>query len=498
MWGWLVGAAFGADPVVWQAREPVPPSSPIEPFTVAPLVVRVDDKLVGVTGEDLRVYMIEQIRALGGWPVFGIENPLFGQDRSGDARFVVGGEIQDVYPAKLKTDGTALDLRWQVLDRRTERVVYEVVTRGWIAGSVENQADELLMVAVKNLLARPGFSAALAVGGSVADTPAGEPLTVARCTSEPAELPAAFDRVLPAAVAIRTNGGSGSGVMVSADGFVLTAAHVVDGQSEVAVALHHGPQLAAEVVRIDAALDLAVLKVAGSGFACVSPAATPSRVGQPAFLVGAPLGSEENIVSSGVVSALRTMDGTEMIQTDASASPGNSGGPLLDQHGALLGILSSKVVGAAVEGMAFAVPMSAVSGPLGLSFGDASDAVTPVVGAATAPLTVDEPDPAVLDRDGRICFYWKGGAGPAQEFVVEGMKAQVGPRQYSCLDVPVGDLRIEKNGPKLTVSVGPYAPAYMQLVGRTGLTRTDKTRFDVAVSRKGLVEVGKGKDEPVP
>ena len=160
--------------------------------------------------------------------------------------------------------------------------------------------------------------------------------------------------------------GYGAGVIVGADGYVLTNAHVIEGAQRVQVVLNRtaaeGPAIRdAEIVGTDAGLDLALLKVVASGLPALSFAdAGNLRQGQMVFAFGSPEGFE-NSVTLGVVSAVdrqvETSSRQVFIQTDAPINPGSSGGPLVDAEGRIVGIntfIYTESGGS--EGLGFAIP----------------------------------------------------------------------------------------------------------------------------------------------
>ena len=169
------------------------------------------------------------------------------------------------------------------------------------------------------------------------------------------------DRVSPSVVNVRRGRSGGSGVIVAPDGYALTNAHVVDGAREVGVTLHSGAELAAAVVGIDSATDLAVIRILGAGLPAAELAqADTLRVGQLVIAIGDPLGFHST-VTTGVVSALgRSLSARDgrlienVIQTDAALNPGNSGGPLVDTHGKVVGINTAIIPTA--QGICFAIP----------------------------------------------------------------------------------------------------------------------------------------------
>jgi len=247
----------------------------------------------------------------------------------------------------------------------------------------------LLAAAVAGGALSGGAIAAIADGGTSTTTVrTGSPIAASNTGTGATDAAAVYERAAPGVVEITADGSSrgpfggssgstGTGFVVDADGLIVTNEHVVDGAQKLTVRLKDGTRLDARLVREDPSSDLALLKVdPGSRDLRVLPLGDDDslQVGDAVFAIGNPLGLDGTL-TTGVVSALDrsitspngfTLAGA--IQTDAALNPGNSGGPLLDASGRVVGV-NAQVYGGGESasgqqtggtGLGFAIPASAV------------------------------------------------------------------------------------------------------------------------------------------
>ena len=178
----------------------------------------------------------------------------------------------------------------------------------------------------------------------------------------------AVDTVAPSVAHLRLHGkagkaepgGSGSGFLLTPDGYMITNSHVAAGASSIRAAFPDGAEYPAYPVGDDPDTDIALLQIHGGTFTALTLAESAAlKVGQMAIAVGNPLGFECT-VTAGVISALgrtlRTQSGRsvdDVLQTDAALNPGNSGGPLVDSAGRVIGVNTATIIGA--QGLCFAI-----------------------------------------------------------------------------------------------------------------------------------------------
>ena len=160
---------------------------------------------------------------------------------------------------------------------------------------------------------------------------------------------------------------TGSGVIISQDGYIVTNYHVIENSRSLSVILNTGEELEAKVIGFDERSDLAVIKIEKNGLTYANFGdSSQVMVGEVAIAIGNPLGTElMGTVTQGIISAVNrtvTIDNKTLtlIQTDAAINNGNSGGALVNSYGEVIGINSVKMAATGVEGIGFAIPSNTV------------------------------------------------------------------------------------------------------------------------------------------
>lgn len=163
-----------------------------------------------------------------------------------------------------------------------------------------------------------------------------------------------------------TGRSAGSGFVLSESGYILTNYHVVEGGTSFKVTMYNDDEYTAKLVGYEADNDIAILKIQAEGLQPVSLGDFNNlRVGDSVLIIGNPLGELTYTLTSGVVSSLkRQIQGNgvsmNMFQTDAAVNSGNSGGPIFDMNGEVIGIATSKYASETIEGLSFGIPINDV------------------------------------------------------------------------------------------------------------------------------------------
>ena len=249
--------------------------------------------------------------------------------------------------------------------------------------------------------------------------------------------------------------GSGSGVILTEDGYIATCAHVVEGAKTVKVTLNDDTTYDATIVGTDDKNDIAIIKIDATG---LTPAivgdSTTLTVGSEVIAIGNPLGELRGTATAGIISATnRTIEveGQTMtlVQTDAAISPGNSGGGLFDATGKLIGIVNAKVSDSRAEGLGFAIPVNSVLDEISdlLNYGYVTG--RPYLGVSTQDVT--------LRSRNRMWYYSDGTRCVLVEKVVSGSAAEKAGIQAGDLILKLEDKAIS-SGDELSSAIGNYKP----------------------------------------
>lgn len=159
-------------------------------------------------------------------------------------------------------------------------------------------------------------------------------------------------------VTVETEGKFGSGVFISDDGYLITNYHVIEGKNAIYVKIDKDKKIKAEIVKFNKDFDLAILKVNSinsKGLQFYDSDKT--SLGDDVFAIGTPLDKKlQQSISKGIISGYRELNGVNFIQTDVSINSGNSGGPLLNLNGEIIGINTLKASGNNISGIGFSIP----------------------------------------------------------------------------------------------------------------------------------------------
>ena len=225
-----------------------------------------------------------------------------------------------------------------------------------------------------------------------------------------------YQKVNPSTVTVLTGMSDGSamvgtGVIFTEDGYILTNAHVIAGGSECYVVLDTGENHRARLLGLDEEKDLAVIKISAKDLPAAEFGDSDAlTVGDPVYAIGNPLGVElRGTLTDGIVSAINRdvyVDGVTMtlIQTNAALNNGNSGGPLINVYGQVVGINTMKMGSSSttsVEGLGFAIPIASTAYMINdlIAYGEIHGEVMIGVSVQTIPVTLDSGETALLIMD---------------------------------------------------------------------------------------------------
>jgi len=319
--------------------------------------------------------LFEEGMAAAGFDVASSRSTLFEEEGATRARYVFGVRLSDLAVELCETESLiwgiprgstgelSLAADWEVFSTLERRVVYRTTTRGYarrrepslfasglllqeaFAAAVTNLAgDEGLRTLLRDAAAAsPRLFGGAAAGGAGAGAVMLPDVPLFR-----GDLTNHAEAVRSAVVLIRLDEGHGSGFLVRPDGLVMTNAHVVAEAEQVRVRLHDGRVRVGTVLRRDRVRDVALVQIPGDGYPMLPIRTAAVAVGETVHAIGAPLRPDlAGTLTRGVVSALRRseLDGQRYIQADVTIQGGNSGGPLVDAEGNVVGVAVAAIIG---------------------------------------------------------------------------------------------------------------------------------------------------------
>ena len=294
---------------------------------------------------------------------------------------------------------------------------------------------------------------------------------------------------------------SGSGFVITQDGYIVTNHHVVASASSVKVTMYDGKEYSAAVVGSDSDYDVAVLKVETTGLQPVTLGNSADvNVGDTVLAIGNPLGELTFSMSQGIVSCCDraiTVSGTpfNMIQVDASINPGNSGGPLMNLYGEVVGIVSAKYSSysnTAVEGLGFAIPIGDVQAVITDIMENGQITSKPSMGITAGTMTRQMATQYQIDKDNGVFVYSvdKGGAGEKAGLRMGDVITKVDSMKITSME----DLTAAKKGHRAgdTVTVIYYRDGQNYSTELTFDAKTESTQQEQQTPQNGQGSSGWG------
>jgi len=291
-----------------------------------------------------------------GYPVDD-EVELFENSKERTADLHIGARIVDAtlnacypdsYKNELKARGSSyLKIEWSVFSTLEKKVVFVTTTEGSTYSEVESTIGEpgilrpAMAVALERLALDPKYRAIVDAPAvqTTADKTTAARIKIKRTKEFSGDLKNHIDLIKAAVATITANKGTGSGFVISEDGTVVTAEHVVSGSKLVKVNTAAGKECYGEVVAASKQRDLAIIHLDCAGLTALPVSRQKLVEGGEVFAIGTPLSQKLQFsVTKGVVSGIRKIDDLDYIQSDVTVHPGSSGGPLLDSRGNVVGV----------------------------------------------------------------------------------------------------------------------------------------------------------------
>lgn len=315
-----------------------------------------------------------------GYRTLGGPDALFDEFESERADIIIGAKVLDVKQNREMvaqlfdwkfTIEQFIEIDWQIYSRQTKKIIANYRTQGYqkdikvLNGQipVTEYIDSLVSNAIDNLLAKPEFIQILKEGyishKNSSVNYVKKQLIFPKTANYTEQIGKNSSTIRSSAVTVKSNTGHGSGFIISTDGYALTNAHVVGSDAIVKIKLATGRECLADVISVEQDRDVAIIKIDQDGLVALPIQKNIINIGDEVYAMGSPLDeSLSSTITKGVVSAFRKENGLEYIQSDVSIQQGNSGGPLMDKYGNVIGIsVSGMFVGKAPMGLNFFIPI---------------------------------------------------------------------------------------------------------------------------------------------
>ncbi len=294
--------------------------------------------------------------------------------------YALGGEILGFGYATKGTPGYKMGVvvEWSLYDINAKKVAFKCKSAGYSDSQKTHSPTEELALALDDasigLMMNEEFQKIVSGPSSSTEEGNSEVAPTYLIKVEKKKFSGYSDMIKSAvnsAVTIKTAAGHGSGFLVSADGYILTNNHVVDGADKIEAVFQAGMTLEATLIKSDEDRDVALIKIPGSGFTPLPINANKESVtvGSEVIAIGTPedisLGQS---VTKGIISGNRTYEDMSFIQTDVTINRGNSGGPLINNSGEVVGMVVAKIMDTHTEGLGFAIPITEAIEKLNIKF----------------------------------------------------------------------------------------------------------------------------------
>lgn len=317
-----------------------------------------------------------------GLNIAGDPKSLFKRGKSApSAEYLIGGRITEIRgnfchahhwwdgrPLRKFSGEMYVSVEWTVLSSLTNKEVLKLKTEGYhkqkksSRSGIDTTFNNAFSAAVENILLSEDFRK-ISLGKYKTDIEPAKftelPILKQKLLKRPFN--ETVDRIIPSVVTLRVGNGHGSGFVIAENGLIMTNQHVVGDAKRVGVILNNGLELEGQVLRRNVKRDVALVKVPLRVPHALALRSEPARRLEKVYVIGTPHSEGlKSTVTTGIVSAVRTYGRAKLrfIQSDAAISGGNSGGPLLDANGNVLGISVLKVITETTESLNLFIPIA--------------------------------------------------------------------------------------------------------------------------------------------